>query len=170
MHKTDFPYAIRGFALVPLHIFRGIDSQGADFYEFFRRCAAFMRFHIVVLDFAMQMLLRRTRPIRIIRLIGCRASRHLSMSPPPSSKEWIKPEQRVRAFFRPPPSFCSACAPSARNILTRGQFPLYNLRFPASMPAGRMGKPRQGEPAPAPTSVTIQAGPTQGTAFFLDRS
>ena len=106
--KADFPCAIRGFALGLLHTCYVTDYQDTDFYEFFCRCADFMKFHIMVLNFAMQTLLRRTRAIRIIGVIGCRASRHLSMSPPPSSKEWIKPEQRVRAFFRPSPSFCPA--------------------------------------------------------------
>lgn len=182
-NKRDFPDAIRGFVLVEAPRSADEISQYIDFYGKHPRCVVNLPFHIMVSSFAIRISLRRTRPIRIIRLIGCRASRHLSMSPPPSSKRWIKPEPTTLGLFfvrvfqgdsRAPsrasgPAFGMAPTAVSRKsvrFLTAGQISLYNPRFPAFMPAGEIRESlRRRQRVPLHKQDRIRA-----QVIFLDRS
>ncbi|MEK6297108.1 MAG: hypothetical protein V4793_38250, partial [Paraburkholderia tropica] len=91
-------------------------------------------------------------------LIGCRASRHLSMSSPPSSKRWIKPEPTRLGFFSSAflcPILCAWRLASRKSaqILTAAQISLYNPRFPAFMPAGETGNPMKTKGSPTRESL-----------------
>jgi hypothetical protein len=88
-----FPAGVRAQKSVRL-------AQGIDLQEILVTARCGRPFHIVGSHFAMQMFLRRTTLLHIIALIGCRVStpQHVSST---LLQRWIKPEQRVRAFFRP---------------------------------------------------------------------